>query len=135
MIQEFLSTMENNEIRKDFGTRLKRLRKQKKWTQKELASKLDIGFSQFNKYECGLHIPPIEKLIQLSELFDTSLDYLLTGDRSEDKPLHNIRLLERFRELENFKIDDQEAIIAILDAMIVKNKVEGVIKPLERQGR
>lgn len=135
MEQELFSPMEDNEIRKAFGNRIKRLRKQKKWTQKELAAKLDIGFSQFNKYECGLHIPPVEKLIQLSELFDISLDYLLTGDRSEDKPLHNIRLLERFRELENFKTDDQEAIIAILDAMIVKNKVEGVIKPLERQGR
>lgn len=132
MIQEFLLTMENNEIRKAFGTRLKRLRKQKKWTQKELAAKLEIGFSQFNKYECGLHIPPIEKLIQLSELFDTSLDYLLTGDSSEEKPLHNIRLLERFKELENFATDEKEAIIAILDAMIVKNRVEGALKPLEK---
>lgn len=135
MIEELIFTMDDNEIRKAFGTRIKRLRKQKKWTQKELAVKLDIGFSQFNKYECGLHIPPIEKLIQLSELFDTSLDYLLTGNRSEDKPLHNIRLLERFKELENFKSNDQEAIIAILDAMIVKNKVEGAIKPFEAQGR
>jgi transcriptional regulator with XRE-family HTH domain len=132
MIQEFLLTMENNEIRKAFGTRLKRLRKQKKWTQKELAAKLEIGFSQFNKYECGLHIPPIEKLIQLSELFDTSLDYLLTGNSSEEKPLHNIRLLERFKELENFATDEKEAIIAILDAMIVKNRVEGALKPLEK---
>jgi transcriptional regulator with XRE-family HTH domain len=132
MIQEFLFTMENKEIRRAFGTRLKRLRKQKKWTQKELAAKLDIGFSQFNKYECGLHIPPIEKLIQLSELFDTSLDYLLTGSRSEEKPLHSIRLLERFRELENFTTDEKEAIIAILDAMIVKNRVEGALKPLEK---
>ena len=127
--------MEDNEIRKDFGSRIKRLRKQKKWTQKELAAKLEIVFSQLNKYECGLHIPPVEKLIQLSELFDTSVDYLLTGNRSEDRPLHNIRLLERFRALENFQANDQEAVITILDAMIVKNKVEGALKPIEELGR
>ena len=135
MIQEFILTMEDNEIRKDFGSRIKRFRKQKKWTQKELASKLEIGFSQLNKYECGLHIPPVEKLIQLSELFDTSFDYLLTGNKSEDRPLHNIRLLERFRALENFQANDQEAVITILDAMIVKNKVEGALKPIEEVGR
>ena len=129
MIQEFIFAMEDNEIRKNFGSRIKQLRKQKSWTQKELAAKLEIGFSQLNKYECGLHIPPVEKLIQLSELFDTSVDYLLTGNRSENRPLHNIRLLERFRALENFQTNDQEAVITILDAMLVKNKVEGALKP------
>jgi transcriptional regulator with XRE-family HTH domain len=135
MIQEFIAAMEDNEIRKAFGERIKRLRKQKKWTQKELAAKLEIGFSQFNKYECGLHIPPVEKLIQLSELFETSVDYLLTGDRSEERPLHNLRLLERFKALEDFGTSDQEAVITILDAMIVKKRVEGALKPLEKQGR
>ena len=133
MTQEFILSMEDNETRKAFGARIKRLRKQKKWTQKELAAKLKIGFSQLNKYECGLHIPPVEKLIQLSELFDTSVDYLLTGNRSEERPLHNIRLLERFRALEEFQVEDQEAVIKLIDAMIVKNKVEGALKPLEQK--
>lgn len=135
MIQGLIIAMEDNELRKGFGTRMKQFRKQKKWTQKELAAKLEIGFSQLNKYECGLHIPPVEKLIQLSELFDTSVDYLLTGNRSEDRPLHNIRLLERFKALEDFAATDQEAVITILDAMIVKNKVAGALKPIEKQGR
>jgi len=67
MTQDIIATMEDNEIRKAFGERIKRLRKQKKWTQKELAAKLEIGFSQFNKYECGLHVHPVEKLIQLEK--------------------------------------------------------------------
>ncbi|MDY6971674.1 MAG: helix-turn-helix transcriptional regulator [Thermodesulfobacteriota bacterium] len=125
--------MEKDEIRRAFGIRLKTLRKQRKWTQKELAAELDIGFSQFNKYECGLHIPPMEKLIQLSELFDTSLDYLLTGSRSEERPLHNMRLLERFRALESFSTYDKEAVIVIIDAMIVKNRVERALRPLEER--
>lgn len=63
--------MKDDDMRKAFGNRLKTMRKQRRWTQKELAAMLDIGLSQFNKYESGMHIPPIEKLIQLSELFDT----------------------------------------------------------------
>jgi transcriptional regulator with XRE-family HTH domain len=121
--------MQKEDIRKDFGRRLKTIRKQKKWSQKELASKLDAKLSILNKYECGLHIPPAEKLIQLAELFDTTVDYLLTGNRTDERPLHNLRLLERFRALENFTAEDQEAVIKLIDAMIVKNQVEGVIKP------
>ena len=66
MINELLTIMQNGDIRKAFGARLKELRKQKGLTQKELANQLDIRFSQLNKYECGMHIPPIERLIQLS---------------------------------------------------------------------
>ena len=125
--------MTNKDILKDFGLRVKTLRKQKKWTQKELAAKFDVRPAHLNKYESGLHTPPIEKLIKLAEIFDTTLDYLLTGSSSEDRPLHNLRLLERFRALEEFSAEDQEALIKLIDAMIVKNKVEGAISPFSQK--
>ena len=121
--------MDNNDIRKGFGRRIKNLRKQKKWTQKELAAKVDVRFPQLNKYECGLHAPPLDKLVFIAEVLDTTVDYLLTGNRSDERPLHNIRLLERFRALEDFETEDKEAVVKLIDAMIVKNQVEGVVKP------
>ena len=122
-----LSAMERQEILKAFGVRLKELRKQKGWTQKELAGKVEIRFSQLNKFESGLHTPPPEKLIELAEILGTTVDYLLTGDRSEATPLHNTRLLDRFRALEAFAAEDQEAVIKLIDAMIVKHRVEGAL--------
>jgi transcriptional regulator with XRE-family HTH domain len=117
--------MANENIKKPFGARLKMLRKNKRLTQKELALKLDIGLSQYNKYECGLYIPPAEKLIKLSEVFDVTIDYLLTGHEN-DLSLNNLRLLKRFQALENFQNDDQEAIIRLIDAVIVKNRAEDI---------
>jgi transcriptional regulator with XRE-family HTH domain len=125
--------MAEQDVKISFGKRLKELRKQKRWTQKELAAKVDIGFSQFNKYECGLHIPPAEKLIELSRLLDTTVDYLLSGQDAQDCSLHNTRLIKRFRELERFDAEDQETIIKVLDAMIMKNKMQGAISPLDSQ--
>jgi transcriptional regulator with XRE-family HTH domain len=121
------------QLRKNFGVRIKELRKNKKWTQKELANKLNVRFPQLNKYECGLHSPPMDKLVKMSEVFDTTIDYLLTGNRAEDRPLHNLRLLERFQALEDFSREDQETVIKLIDAMIVKNKVEGAIKPFGKK--
>ncbi len=50
--------MQDDDIRKAFSRCLKELRKQKGWTQKELANQIGIRFAQLNKYECGMHIPP-----------------------------------------------------------------------------
>jgi transcriptional regulator with XRE-family HTH domain len=119
--------MMDQEVRKAFGERLKHLRNQKGWTQKELAFKVEIGFSQFNKYEMGLHIPSLEKLIQLAELLDSTLDYLLTGDSNDQVNLHDTRLAKRFKELEQFQAEDKEAIIRILDGMIIKNRTQSVM--------
>jgi transcriptional regulator with XRE-family HTH domain len=133
MVTELLTIMQDEDIRKAFGLRLKELRKQKGWTQKELANQIDIRFAQLNKYECGMHVPPIEKLIQLSDILGVTLDYLITGNRDQIQPLHNVRLIERLQELESFDSDDQEAIIKLIDAMIVKRRVEGAVAPIDRR--
>mgnify|MGYP000446641599 CR=1 FL=1 len=68
---------------------------------KEMAAKLDVGFSVYTKWEYGLHVPPVEKLIQLAEILQTTVDYLLTGNRTEGRPLHNTRLLERLHDIQH----------------------------------
>ena len=130
MTMKLAELMLDQEMKKDFGRRLKALRKQRQWTQKELAAKIGIYFSQLNKYELGLHVPPADKLLQLAELFHTTVDYLLTGDQTDARPLHNRRLLERFRELEGASPDDQEIVIRLIDAVILQHKVKGTLKAL-----
>lgn len=122
--------MQDKEIRKAFGARVKELRKVKRWTQKELATKLGARVELLNKYECGVHVPPPEKLVELAEVLETSVDYLLTGGRSQEGEIHNKRLFERFRALEGFGTEDQEAVILLVDALIVKRRMEGAMKPI-----
>lgn len=133
MTSELILLMQDQEIRRAFGLRLKELRKQKGWTQKELAKQIDIRFAQLNKYECGMHIPPIERLIQLSTALGVTLDYLVMGNEENIQPLHNRRLMERLKELEQFGHEDQETIIRMIDAMIVKRRVEGAVSPIDKQ--
>lgn len=119
--------MKDEVMRKAVGDKLKALRKQKRLTQKELAASLDIGISQLNKYESGMHMPPIKKLIQLSNIFDTTLDYLVKGRQTDMTELHNSKFIKRFRELEHFDTEEQDAVLKILDAMIMKNKMTDVM--------
>jgi transcriptional regulator with XRE-family HTH domain len=120
--------MKDEKLLKEFGNRVKTLRKQRKLTQKELAAAIQVRCPQLNKYECGMHEPPYDKLLKLAETLSTTVDYLLTGEETKKTPLHNVKLLERFRALEGFQPDDQETVIRLIDAMIVKTRVEGALK-------
>ncbi len=51
----------------------------------------------------------------------------------QERSLYNLRLLERFRALKDFEAEDQDAVIKLIDAMIVKNKVEGAITPFQKK--
>nr|WP_281720156.1 helix-turn-helix transcriptional regulator [Nitrosomonas nitrosa] len=131
MLQPF-ALMQDTELRKSFGARLKALRKAKHWSQKEMASKVDIRFQQLNKYEGGLNVPPAEMLVKLADVLATSVDYLLTGTASEESPLTSTRLYKRFQHVEALSTDDQETVIKVIDAMLAKHRVESALVPVDQ---
>ena len=57
--------------------RLKTLRTELGLTQKELANKLNVSEGIISLYEKGDRKPSMSILIQLSEIFDCSIDYIL----------------------------------------------------------
>ncbi len=122
--------MQHEDFRKAFGPRLKDLRKQKRWAQKEMAAKVGIRFQQLNKYESGLNIPPAVMLLKLADVLGMTVDYLLTGNPVEETPLGQARLFQRFQAVERFEVDDQEAVIKLIDGMIAKQHMESTLKAL-----
>lgn len=64
----------------DFGTRLKRLRKENDVTQAQLAEYLGVVASAVGKYETIENAyPSVDALIKIAEFFHVSIDYLLLG--------------------------------------------------------
>lgn len=60
---------------------LRELRKGKKLSQKEVAAYLNIPATTYNTYESGRSEPPIEILVRLSHLYNTSIDVIVMRDR------------------------------------------------------
>ena len=63
--------------RREFGARVKALRKQAGLTQAEVAAKLGIVPQSVTNYESGKIEPSIRNLISLAAVLGTSTDYLL----------------------------------------------------------
>ena len=132
MFATMMAFLLDENARKSFGSRLKALRKARSLTQKEVAVQLGVQHTHYNKYEAGLYVPPMEKVVQLGAYFGVTLDYLILGVQPDDKTVHNTNLLERFKELDAAPRDIQETIVQLIDAMIFKMRVQGAAthKPL-----
>lgn len=66
-----------------FAVNLKNLRIEKGLNQTELAEKLFINKSMISAYEKGTRMPSLDVLMQLTFIFNVSIDYLLGVQRDE----------------------------------------------------
>ena len=72
------------------------LRKKEGWSQEELAEKLGVTRQSVSKWEVAQSVPDIDKIIQMSRIFEVSTDYLLKEEienttHTEDKSMTAIR--------------------------------------------
>lgn len=69
-----------------FEDRLTSLRKEKKLTQQDMASKLEIARTTYASYEQGHRQPDYDTLKKIADFFEVSIDYLLTGNKATTSP-------------------------------------------------
>lgn len=73
-----------------FGTFISKMRKEKGWTQLELAEKLNVTDKAVSKWERGQGFPDIKTLEPLAEALNISIVELMQSEREEEKePLSN----------------------------------------------
>ena len=84
----------------NFPENLKKLRKINKLSQLDLAEKLGVTRQSISYYENGNVEPSINFIIQLSSLFNCSIDSLLF--EKHDTDLLNVEVLSNIKKL-NFK--------------------------------
>lgn len=62
------------------------LRKKSGWSQEDLADQLGISRQSVSKWESGMSIPDLEKIVKMSSLFGVSTDYLLKDEIEGELP-------------------------------------------------
>lgn len=79
--------MEDEKLRKQIGANIVSYRKRNGLTQARLAEKLNYSDKAVSKWERGESVPDVMTLVQLSELFDISVnDLLLDPNELPDNP-------------------------------------------------
>lgn len=96
------------------GSRLLELRKLKGFTQEQLAEKLHVTNQSVSKWEKDINAPDITLLVELADLLETSVDYLLgrgenksvvtTTQKNIDELVFKIRILSANKDKVNINL-------------------------------
>lgn len=70
---------------KTIGEQIAKLRKERAMTQTQLADRLYVTEKAVSKWECGNGIPDLDNIGKLAEIFDISIDELLTAKEKEER--------------------------------------------------
>jgi transcriptional regulator with XRE-family HTH domain len=100
-------------IARSLGAQLQRVRRQRQWTQRELARRSGVPYYRISKYEKGQYLPPVPILLKVAQTLGVPLDLLVPhphGPQSETDRLLREALLEVFL----LPLADRKALVALL---------------------
>lgn len=107
-----------------FGDLLAELRQDRKMTQRDLAEILFVTDGTISNYENGVHLPDIDKLVELADYFNVTTDYLLGRCTSQLSPdvLDELVLDDRtagklIRDIQSMSLERRRALSIILNDM------------------
>ena len=83
----------------EYADRLRGLRKKDGYTQAQLAEKLNITPNAMSNYETGNRLMQTEMMVEVSQIFGCSLDYLLTGKEPTSRVTADDKFLEEALQL------------------------------------
>ena len=69
---------------KKIGNFLIDLRNEFNLTQEELSQKISVSRSAISKWERGINVPPPEVLLELSKIYNVSVNEILNGERDSN---------------------------------------------------
>ena len=101
------------------------LRKEKNWSQTDLATKSGVSREMIGKYERGEAVPSIEAAKKIADAFGVSLDYLV-GEGINSK--FDKKTVKRLQDIEKLEANDKEHVFAMLDAFLANNKLQAILE-------
>lgn len=108
---------------------IKKIRKKKGWSQKELGEMIGSHLSHINRIETGKQNPSLEVLIKLADALEVSIDGLVRGSEEDFKEIRieDKNMAERIKLLNTMDPEDRKAVIRVIDAMLTKKKILRIV--------
>jgi len=107
------------------GERIRLLRKEKKWSQIELAKKVNSDARQISLYENGKITPSPDMIVKIAQVFEVSTDYLLI-EKAPKKPLilDDEKLLMYLEDIQNLEDEDKNCLFHMIDSFKTKKRIK-----------
>ena len=85
----------------NLSTKIYELRKAKGMSQEKLAELVGVSRQSISKWESGETIPELERLVELSRIFEVTTDYLLKPGEMDELTIRTEKLEKRQNDLQS----------------------------------
>jgi len=113
------------------GTKLKKLRKEKKITQSKLSQKLGFSERYISQVEAGMTRPSMDAFKKIADFFQVPVEYLVSETEEANNlataPIRNKELLKAFIEVDQLSQEDQKLALGLLNALVMNNKLKALL--------
>jgi len=99
----------------DIANKITLLRKERKWSQTELAKQVGCSREIISKYEKDNVMPSIEIAKRIADAFEVSLDYLVGEGQNAS---FNKKDVDRLQQIENLPDEDKNVVRSLMDAFL-----------------
>lgn len=107
----------------NLANKITELRKEKGWSQSELAKQIQVSREIVGRYERGDAVPSIDIAKRMADAFEVSLDYLVGATEKQV----NKEMLNRIEAVDKMKPEEKKMIYTFLDAFITKTRLQTLL--------
>ena len=104
-----------------FNENLKKLRKEKGYTQEELAAKVGVVRQTVSKWEKGLSVPDADLLCKIAEILDTDINILLDDEMTKSVDNFNGLNSNKKKNINDNNVVEEQ-LTKISEQLAIKNK-------------
>lgn len=117
------------------GKRIKALRIKNKWTQKEFAHKLNVSSQVVSNWEREYSFPDMDDVVKISNVFNVSIGFILTGEDTIYNSVGKIDLANQFLieevNIEDIFSENEEVKFYFKNKKVDKNDIKLFLKLFE----
>ncbi len=103
------------------GSRITLLRKEKKWSQLELAKNINASREIISRYERNESLPSIDMIIKIADIFGVTVDYMIghNENSSFDK-----QTVDRIKNIQKMDVETKNILFNVIDTYIQNFKTK-----------
>jgi len=103
---------------------IKKIREEKNFLQKQVATHIGVDKSTYSKIEKGTREVAVKELQKMSELFNVSIDQIVNfeGDVPKEVTIQDKNSVEQMNLIQQLDDDDKQTVFRIIDKMLTNKK-------------
>ncbi len=111
------------------GDNIRRIREEKRLSQKELAAAIEVAPTQYSRVETGKVMPALKTLIKIAKTLDVPLDALVNSDGAATAEV-NVKdksLFDKVRLIDDLPDSEKNMVLQIIDLALSKKKFKELL--------